>query len=108
MTVPSFARKSIWNASTMNHLILAGLIACLIAMLLIMGISSSLGRLELYSSSSRQTASCPTYLFAPRSQEESSAAMESWRKAKDFVLEHKLTFLPEDILKFYRDKIVSS
>jgi UPF0716 family protein affecting phage T7 exclusion len=90
-----------------NRLILPGFIACLIAMLLILTISKHLERLELYSSSSKQTASCPTYLFPPRSQEESSAAMESWRNAKNFVLEQHLTFLQKDTLTFHRDKIVS-
>ena len=56
--------------------------------------------------SGKQIANCATYMLPPRSPEELAATMESWRKATDFVLQHRLTFLNEAGLAFHRDKIV--
>ena len=48
---------------------------------------------------------CPQLDFAPRKKEEEDGFQRAWTSAVKFVKENRLTFLPQDALKYHRSKL---
>jgi hypothetical protein len=54
----------------------------------------------------KKECNCESTTFDRRSQKETSTMTASWRKALDFVIKNKLTFISKEILRFHKYKLL--